>query len=117
MSELETKFHEFLVYLRTRNFAKASIDTRAGCLRFFLDYLRPKKIERLSMIGVYVLEGYIRHLHSYKTKSGQNLSVSRKNNLLITLNLFFEYLLDREEIFINPMEKIRLLKKEKTLPK
>jgi integrase/recombinase XerD len=117
MQEIEQKFREFTLHLKAQNFTEATIQTRAGCLRFFLGYCRKEKVSSLNQVTSLFMESYMRYLHAYRKTDGAELSTARKRNLLITLNIFFEYLWDKQEILINPMDKIRLMKKERNLPK
>lgn len=117
MQEVEQKFQEFTLHLRAQNFTEATIQTRAGCMRFFVAYCKKEKVPSLTQITSAFMESYVRHLHSYRQKNGAEFSTARKRNLLISLNIFFEYLWDRQEILINPMDKILLMKKERNLPK
>lgn len=112
-NENKKNLYSFKEHLAVLNRSPATIKSYSGHILLYLEGLEKdiKAVTRTDM------ETYIARLYDYRTGDGQPYSTGTICMKVRSLKRFFEYLEDKNIIFINPMEYISEPQKEKTLPR
>lgn len=91
--ELKTAFREFIQWLETLSYSKATVITRQRNVFDFFVYLQQNKITTIEQITNENLNNYINHQKQRKNKIYKaGLKTSSINVAIASINKFFEYL-------------------------
>lgn len=105
--------YNFKEHLAVLNRTPATIKDYSGHVRIFLEGLA-KDIKAVTRGD---LEAYIAGLYDHRTEKEKPYSTGTIMIKVRSLKRFFEYLENKNIIFVNPMEYIPEPRKEKTLPR
>jgi len=108
---------DFLDALRTRNYAKATITGREFALRHFAVWCEERSLLRSQDITRPILERYQHHLFVRRKANGQPLSWTSQSGQLVTLRLFFRWLMRSGRIEANPASELELPRQPQRLPR
>lgn len=107
--DIEEAISLFLEALRKKDFAAATIETRSGALKSFLAYCQKYRALTIYDLKPAFLQKYMAFVHTKKRADNQeDLSISRKRTLLISLKLFVRFLYEKNYILNNYLEKIKI---------
>ncbi|MEX0447972.1 site-specific tyrosine recombinase XerC [Xenorhabdus sp. SGI246] len=82
----------------------------------FVDWCEMRGIRHAPQVSLPVLEGWQRHLRSYRKADGQHYSNNTQLQRLRGLRGWFRWLLQRHHILYNPADMLILPKEEQRLP-
>ena len=108
---------EYLIWMRVKNYAQATINNREFYLFWFLEWAGQRGLLRPSEITKPILERYQRSLFYYRKKDGDPLSFRCQYNRLVAIRTWFKWLAKGNYILYNPASDIELPRLEKRLPK
>ena len=104
---------DFTEHLKVLNRTSATIRTYTDHVRL---YLR-EETRDMKTVTRADIEDYIASLYDFRTESGKGYTIATICVKVRSLKRFFEFLEEKNIIFINPMEFIIEPKKEKTIPR
>lgn len=107
---VEDRLPGWIEHMKARGLSDASISTYAGALKQFLTYCKYKR-HAAEETDWQFLERWIRHLLDAKQKPGTI------NCKLQAVGSYFDYLMRVGVILANPKRDIRILKRERKIPK
>lgn len=109
-NELTTAIDRYLVFLKAEeNKSPLTIDTYRQSLNMFIELggvSSPAEINKGS------IRMYKSALHTYRTKSGGELSIRTKNHHLTVLRAFLKYLIREEEMDVYPPDRVTRFKED-----
>lgn len=103
--------------LEVQHYSPMTLRNRRKELRYFLVWCEERAVWRPEDVTVGVLERYQRHLFYYETERGERLSFRSQNQRLMTLRVFFRWLVRERAIEMSPAELLVLPRPEYRLPK
>jgi integrase/recombinase XerD len=106
----------FLEARRTRNYSAEGVEGSEKRLRFFLAWCEERSITRAQDVTRAVLEQYQRALFYRRKGNGRPLAAITQHGLLQVVAFFFQYLVRRHHILVNPATDLELPKLEQRLP-
>ena len=86
-------------------------------LRDFMDWCEQRGVTHPQQVSRAVLERYQRHLHHYRKKDGQPLSLVSQKTKLAPLRGMFKWLARQGEIAVNPAAELEMPRKVHSLPR
>jgi integrase/recombinase XerD len=106
----------FLEHRRARNYSVEGVVSAEKRLHIFLAWCEERSIVRAQDVTRAVLEQYQRALFYRRKKNGRPLSALTQHGLLTVVAFFFQYLVRRHHILVNPAADLELPKLEQRLP-
>jgi integrase/recombinase XerD len=118
MNDLESLYKRFIRYLKKeRGYSKWTVTSYKDGLDFFLSWCRVLELSLAVQITKDVLENYRLYILGYRKSSGEKLCTATINTRISRLRSFFSWLNKKNYILYNPAESLKLLKKERRLPR
>lgn len=109
-TELTKAIDRYLIYLQAEeNKSPLTITTYRQSLNVLLELMN---VESPAYIDKQSVRIYKSALHSYRTKTGNEISVRTKNHHLTILRAFLRYLIQEEEQDVYPPDRITRFKEE-----
>ena len=99
-------------YLQRENYAKTTVTSYLRCQFLFTEWCEQKNHESQA-IDYKSCVAYIKHLQ--RSKKGKTISKSTINHQIGALKIYFNYLIDQEERFENPIQNINIRGVKRTL--
>ncbi len=99
----------YLEWLKARRYKARSIRGMSNCINIFLVWLQERGIENPQDVTTAMLEEYRHHLVS------KNLAATSVRDYLRHVKKFFNYLEDRQVLFINPARDLQMPEVKKKL--
>lgn len=109
--------HQFLEWMRVKNYSPETIATRGFHLDGFIDWAAARGIAQPQEVTKPVIEHYQRYLYHYRKRNGDPLSVQSQGNRLVAVRAWFRWMAKGSHILFNPAAEIDLPKLESRLPK
>lgn len=110
ISPLSKAIERYLVFLKAEeNKSPLTISTYSQSLRMFIELSEvydPLEISKSS------IRMYKSALHTYRTRSGAEISIRTKNHHLTVLRAFLRYLTTEEELEVFPSDRVTRFKEE-----
>lgn len=110
--EYRSHHGHFLKYLQAVGYSQQSCRTFAGGMREFFWWLERKRITGVEDVKENHVEDYHHYQQERPSREG-TLSESRITLHMYTLKLFFQYLLDTDQIEVNPMGNLHYVREYK----
>lgn len=103
--------------LEVRNYSPNTIRSRRKELRYFLMWAEERGISKPEEVTVAVLERYQRYLFYSVTDKGGKLSFRSQQTRVLSLRVFFRWLVRERVIDMSPAELLELPRPEHRLPR
>ncbi len=116
MMKLDFLVLKFTEYLKVNGFAERTVVNYIQNIGCFMDHLKELKIENIAEVDRQVLADYQSRIHLQEHK-GKPLSSATKQLRLISVRMFFRYLVKSGFVTYDPTSKMDLPKMPKPLPK
>ncbi len=108
---------EYAEWMAQRNYAAVTIRQKRHHLVLFFAWCEERSLSRPSEITRAILERYQRHLFTRQTPHGNKLSFKTQSAHMITLQVFFKWLCQREHISSDPASGLELPRTGRRLPR
>lgn len=106
----------WLAHLETQGYSPRSTEGYRERLLPFVTWCEERGLRYAPQVSLEALEGYQRHLRSYRKADGHLLALNGQLSRLSAVKNFYRWLLKRHIILYNPAEQLELPKEEKRLP-
>jgi integrase/recombinase XerD len=103
--------------LEVRNYSPNTIRSRRKELRYFLTWADERGITRPEEVTVAVLERYQRFLFYAQNEKGERLSFRSQQTRILSLRVFFRWIVRERVIEMSPAELLELPRPEYRLPR
>ena len=100
---------EFTIYLKEIGYSKSSQYMLPHCISEFLSFLKNREITQITEMDIYNFYDYLQE-RPLKRRIGV-LSESMKRHYIFSLNVFFSWLEQTEQLNVNPMSNISFQRK------
>ena len=107
----------FLGWLKTANYAEATVAATRACLNYLMEWARLRGISEPMEVSRNVIESYQRWLFYYRKKDGKPLKITTQKGRLIQVSSFFKWLAKNNYILYNPASEIDLPHERDSLPR
>lgn len=107
----------FLHWSRVQGYSPETLTSRESHLRAFLLWCEERGLRRASEITRPMLERYQRHLHHYRKRTGEPLTLKSQTQRLLSLKVLFRWLTRQNLILHNPASELQTPRSERRLPK
>lgn len=107
---------EFAEWMKTRNYAQASTETRTRHIQRFLEWCDERSLTLPMEITQPILERYQRWLYYYRSPRGRPMGVTTQQQRLISLKAFFRWLTRTHRTLFNPAAELELPRMRTRLP-
>lgn len=114
---LVAKAKLFLDYLKSKNYAKRTVQLRKESLAFFFYWCHDRELRRPEDINREILDRFRMWLYHYRTKRNKALSVNRQATHLTALRIFFKWLAQKNHLSYNPACELELPRIPNHLPR
>ena len=115
-SKVDYYINEYLVYLKISGRRERTVLKHKKTLEKFFKYLKTKEKILLNNITRDIIEEYMFELYNLKNKkTGKKLSISSLVTYMLSVKVYFRYLIKENHIIYNPSEFIKLPKLEKKI--
>ena len=106
-------------HLLTRNYSERTISSYCDGIKKFIIFIEENypRIHDITGITKDTLADYVSYLTCYKDKKDKSLSSKTIKLKIISLRIFFKYLIRFDYILSNPTTQINLPREEKDLPR
>lgn len=104
-------------WLRVTQHSEETIHGKQWHLEKFFDWCELRAVERLSEVTPGIIETYQKHVFAYRTRLGRPLSVTSQRGRLLCLRVFFEWLIRKRFLTLNPAGVLDLPRMPFKLPK
>jgi len=98
----------YLKYLRLKDYAKKTISKRKHFLKTFYDWCSKRNILEFSNVTKETIEKYHKTILGLKKKDGSCQGFDNQRRYLSCVHDFFSFLAEKNQILINPTEKVNL---------
>jgi integrase/recombinase XerD len=117
--KFENHLNSLKDHLFMNNYSKKTITTYSGKIKEFLVFLENQfpRINSISEITKDIIYNFLNYQTSIKNKKGNILTSGTIKTKLISLRIFFRYLMKQDFILNNPVNLIDLPRVEKRLPR
>lgn len=103
-------------WLRVHNYSDLTVLSRDKSLRRFMEWAQDRGILRPTDVTRPILERYQRHLHLYRQRNGEPLSVRSQVAHLAALRAWFKWLSRERRVAANPASDLIMPRREFRLP-
>lgn len=122
MSSLDAKSlvalsRRYLSHLDTSGHPSTTIRTRRVQLERFVTWCTEHDLLLVTEVTRVHIEAYQRSLFHHRKKSGQPLALRSQSALLVTVSVWFRWLMKQNEILANPAGSLELPRRDRTLPR
>ena len=111
------QMHQFLGWLRERNYSERTVGNRETYLRYFILWCDERGLSRPQEITRPILERYQRYMFLYRKKDGKPLSTRSQATRVTPIRAWFKWLTKTNRILYNPASDLDLPRMEQRLPK
>jgi integrase/recombinase XerD len=102
---------------QVRNYSPRTVADRREQITLFIRWCAERDIVTAQQVTRPLIERYQRHLHHYRKRDGNPLSVQTQAMRLVAVRVFFKWLAKHHHVLYNPAAEIELPKSPKQLPK
>jgi len=113
---MEKYIADYMVYLEANHYAVKTRQAWRGMLQAFVLWLKSEAVENPEDITEEQIISYQEHLKEKINRFGKKESINSQRKNLDIVKVFLEYLKDKQRIFLNPAEHIKLPRIRKYLP-
>lgn len=117
LDSLEAHGHQFINWLRVKNYAPTTIKNRDYELSHFFEWARERGMERPQDITKPVLERYMSYLHHYRKKNGAPMGARTQHGRIMAVKVYFSWLAKNNQVLYNPASDLDMPKLEAKLPR
>ncbi len=121
MNNVEKLINEYLKYLRNKNYAENTIKVMRNILNQLSSFLEEKKIPCINSMEKPIAREFALYLKTICQRcprvKKKEVSANYLRGKLLKFKSFFQYLLERNKILFNPLEKIEMPLPELRLPR
>ena len=114
--ELRQHMAQHLRWLQVHNFSPATIKCRESDLLLFALWCDERNVVRPADVTRPMLERYQRHLFLYRKSDGKPLSFTSQSHRLLSLKVFFRWLVKHDFLLSNPASELELPRPSRRLP-
>jgi integrase/recombinase XerD len=114
---LNAHLARYLEWMRTHNYAAASVADRQAHLEQLVAWLAERSLSHSADVTREVLERYQRWLYYYRKENGQPLHFHTQLYKLTSVRAFFKWLAQHRHILYNPAGELELPRRERHLPR
>lgn len=89
-------------WMRARNYSAHTVHVHGVHLELFMEWCEERGIARPEDVSLAVIESYQRWLYNYRRPNGKPLAFQSQHGRLVSLRVFFKYLVRARRIDANP---------------
>lgn len=113
-----TLIRKYLKSLTTKNYSQETYKSRYHYLSRFAMWCSQRSIIEIDDVSRQVITSYQLHVSRQKVKrTGKPLNINTQRLYLLSVNIFFSWLIKNREIIYNPAAALELPKRTKHLPR
>jgi len=105
---LESLRKGFLAWMEVHHYAAMTIRTQGLNLRYFVAWCAERSVLRPGEVSREVIQQYQRWLYHYRTKAGRPLAFWTQHGRLVSLRMFFRWMVKSHHLLYNPAADLDL---------
>ena len=113
---LSALLERHLEWMQLRAYSTHTVENTRKRISRFIAWCEERSVSRAIEVTAPILEGYQRHLYTYRKKDGQPLAVTSQFDHLSPIRSYFKWLARHHQILFNPAAELDLPKVRASLP-